>query len=432
MIKDLKDLNEEERLWLNLLSTYFNIHYNKSVKYRGIHRALLPMFPKCENELWCLITNLARMLKHRASGLRIPRRFNSYKGNKQRLHHANILTALDTLEAEGYLHFYRGGLIGMKESGEQTSIYIPTNKMLVLWKGIDVSSEKDEVVAVQIRDRLIKENVSTKGHAGVADMQQFVTKYNALLSNTNICVLGSPVPVQQYSRIFSGNTSRGGRYYNSAGGVQTMPSVLRKHITINGEDTVELDFKALHPNILYEYTEQELGVILEMDDPYDIDCSDIVTTNWSVVKDGNNPLRSLLKQIMLRALNARNLTATIPAVTNSWYEEQKKGVDSMYNGLTFLNKDDKFPAKALCMRVAEHHIAIKDSFFSDVGLLLQRVDSDIMTVVLQEFTDIGVCALSEHDSVIIPVTYADIAEESMYKAYKQVVGSANHCKIERK
>lgn len=432
MITDIKDMDEEERLWLNLLSTYFNIHYNKSVKYRQIHKHLIPLFPRCDIELWCLITNTARMLKHRANGLRIPKRYHAYKGNKQRIQYSKMLIVLDVLEAEGYFHFYRGGLMNMKEGDEQISIYVPTNKMLVLWKDIDVSGEKDDLVGVQIRDRLLKENISTKGHTGVADMQQFVSKYNALLADTDIRVTSSPVPVQQYSRIFSDNTSRGGRYYNSAGGVQTMPSGMRKHITINGEPTVELDFKALHPNILYEYTEQELGVLIDMDDPYDIDCSDIVTTDWSIVKEGNNPLRSLLKQIILRSLNARNLTATIPAVTNNWYEEQKKGADSLYYGLTFLNDDDKFPAKALCMRVAEHHVAIKDSFFSDVGLLLQRVDSDIMTVVLQEFTDIGVCALSEHDSVIVPITYADIAEESMYKAYKQIVGSANHCKIERK
>jgi len=432
LITELKDVGEEERLWLNLLSTYFNIHYNKYQKYQEVHTALLPLSPKCSVELWCLITNTARALSHRAKGLRIPRDFYAYKGNAQKIQHRKMLHVLDKMESEGYLDYYRGGLIDMCKDSAQTSIYVPTNKFLVLWKDIIVVEEKSEVSVVQIRDRLLKVCLSTKGHKGVADMQGFISKYNTLLSQTKIAVSGVDLPVQQYIRIFSGNISRGGRYYNSSGGVQTMPSILRKHITINGIDTVELDFKALHPNILYEYAEKEIGIPIVIDDPYEIDCSGIVTVDWSIVKDGNNPIRSLIKQIMLRALNAKTLLATIPTITNNWYEENAKGENSAYYGLTSCAKDGKFPAKALCLRVAEHHLIIKDAFFSDVGLLLQRVDSDIITIVLQKFTEIGVCALSEHDSVIVPVSYADLAYATMLQAYEKVVGSANHCKIERK
>lgn len=432
MIKNLNDLSDEERLWLNLLSTYFNIHYNKSPKYKEIHSFLLPLFPKCGNELWCLITNMARGLKHRANGMRIPRDFFPYKKNKQGLQHAKMLTVLDTLESNGYLDYFRGGLLNMNKDSAQTSIYVPTNKFLVLWKGIDVSKEKSYVSAIQIRDRLLKESLSTKGHAGVGAMQEFVTKYNELLANTRISVSGVELPVQQYSRIFSDNTSRGGRYYNSSGGVQTMPSLLRKRITINGESTAELDFKALHPNILYEYAEKELGVQIPMEDPYAIDCSDLFEVDCYIVKDGHNPLRSLIKQVVLRGLNAKNLESVIPTLTNNWYEECAREEDGEYYGLILKTKDNKFPAKALCQRVAEKHSVIKDAFFSDVGLLLQKVDSDIMTIVLQKFTDIGVCALSEHDSVIVPDKYADLASAQMLYAYNSVVGSANHCKIERK
>ena len=232
MITEIKDMKDVDKMWLNLLSTYFNIHYNKSVKYRGIFKYLIPLFPKCDKELWCVLTNIARSLKHKAKGLKIPRRFGSYKGNKQKIQHSKIVVVLDTLKQEGYLDFYRGGLINMDNEDKQTSIYIPTDKMLALWEGIDVSGEKNELIAVQIRDRLLKENLSTKGCSGVAEMQKFITRYNALLANTEICVGNSPVPIQQYSRIFSGNTTRGGRYYNSSGGVQTMPSAMRKHMTI--------------------------------------------------------------------------------------------------------------------------------------------------------------------------------------------------------
>ena len=126
---------EKERNLLYLQSTYFNLHFNRSRRYRCIFDSLSSLFPKKDKELWCVITNTARALKHKAKGMQIPRSFPPYKANPQGLSHKNMVLLLDRLEIEGYLDFYKGGLVGMKEEDKLPSIYTPTTKYLSLWEG---------------------------------------------------------------------------------------------------------------------------------------------------------------------------------------------------------------------------------------------------------------------------------------------------------
>ena len=144
MITDLTKMSKEERSVLYLQSTYFNLHFNRSSRYRGVFNNLSPLFHNRDRELWCIITNTARALKHRAVGMQIPRSFTPYKDNPQGISHSRMVCLLDSLEKEGYFDFYRGGLLGMNEEDKMPSIYVPTKQYLSLWSGIDVSKEKSE------------------------------------------------------------------------------------------------------------------------------------------------------------------------------------------------------------------------------------------------------------------------------------------------
>ena len=65
-------------------------------------------------------------------------------------------------------------------------------------------------------------------------------------------------------RVFNNSTfDDGGRFYGPWW--QSIPSKLRSLITINGKDTVELDYSSIHPRMLYAYLRIECP-----DDPYDV------------------------------------------------------------------------------------------------------------------------------------------------------------------
>lgn len=433
MIKDLVKMEVSEVDSLLLQATHFNLSFNRSTKYRSVFDSLQTVCNGSVKELWTFITNTARALKCRATALSIPKQFAPYKDNKQGISHSKMVLLLDVLEREGYVDYYRGGLLNMDDADKVQSIYVLKKKYLDLWEGVDVSKEKDSYQFVQIRDKLTKEALSLSGRNGVKEMKDILARYNTLLETTSFYVGGVLVPVQQYSRVFSGSLEEGGRYYNTCGGIQTMKSESRGSLLIDGHPTVELDFKALHPSILYDRAHQ-CGAITPSTDPYNISLDGIFTVDYAAVEhvNGHNPARNLVKKVLLKALNAADLKAACGSVVEDWYAEHRKGDKGAFYGLQIVNPRGRFPAKELCNRVKDAHPLIAEAFFSGIGLLLQRVDSDIITRVLNSFMDIGVPVLSWHDSCVVSEQYAEMLHAQMLKAYTEVVGSCLHCRIEKK
>ena len=74
----------------------------------------------------------------------------------------------------------------------------------------------------------------------------------------------NPGPARQtLSRVFSGSFHQGGRFY---GGFWIgMKDKERVRLTVNGQEAIELDYKGIHPTLLYA----EAGIAFD-GDPYDI------------------------------------------------------------------------------------------------------------------------------------------------------------------
>lgn len=347
---------------------------------------------------------------------------------------------LDKLTEEGYLVFYKGGLLGMNKEDRLLSVYVFTEKWLALWAGVNVSKEKETFSGVQVRDRLTKQEVSTSRKGSVKDFHAFMDSYNEALVDTQICIGDKLLPVQQYVRIFSDNLSSGGRLYNKSGSIQTMPSALRKTISINGSKTTELDFKALHPNMLYEQLAQVTGKPIKISDPYWVS-SKMFSVDKKMVEeyiqhhcvDKHDPVRNLMKQVMLRCLNSDSIKAAASSVTMLWYQEANKGIEGDFYGLVVQpSKNNTFPAKAVCEIIVDANDPIRAAFFTDVGIVLQRKDSEIIVEVLTKLLEIGSIGLSEHDSIVVEEKHKYVVNVWMEQAYKAVMGNSIYCKIEEK
>lgn len=447
----LYNMSREDRETLGLTLTHFNLYFNTSKKYKSVYDVLTnSVGKKCLKELWCVITNTARAISYRASGYYVSKDVRAYVGNKQKISATKMNRLLDTLVEKGYLIYYKGGVVSFKDETYVTSAYTFTTMFTNLWDGVDVSGEEDTFHLVQIRDRKTKELRSLAFKKGVGEMMSVLSSYNRILRGTDLSLQGKIVPVQQYARIFSDTLTKGGRYYNTVGGIQTMVASKRKDLLINQEVVSELDFKALHPSILYDKAWQNDPDLIEDwwedgYDPYDvkIDFLNVDVTKIKHMQDNfnasYNPVRNLVKFAVLVSLNARDLIGAYCALTQEFYADKKKWDNNLagakyYGILCATNKDggEVFPAKAICEAAQAANYPIKDYFFADAGVELQYLDSEIVAYVLTAMVAEGQVMFSEHDSIIAPVSCEERVWKLMQEGYERVVGSSKFCVIERK
>lgn len=209
------------------------------------------------------------------------------------------------------------------------------------------------------------------------------------------------------SAVFSrGNFDCGGRLYSIVKrgiGWQNLSQEERHTITINGESTVELDFKALHISMLYAI----MGIQIR-EDPY---------TYFST------EMRSLYKTLMLRLLNARSIRGTLQSIERTlWTLKRKPFILS--KEMKILNAVEKFKPNwnKLVSELMEHHKPIRRFFGSDCGVYLQRLDGEMMLRILSTLTTEGIPALPVHDSVIVPRHAQNRAAEVMQTTYRHYMG----------
>ncbi|MCO5129289.1 MAG: hypothetical protein M9932_01825 [Xanthobacteraceae bacterium] len=192
-------------------------------------------------------------------------------------------------------------------------------------------------------------------------------------------------------RIFNLNFNRGGRFYAMGGAYQSMRKQARKALTINGESVVELDFKTLHPALLYA----EIGAPLPADS-YDI-------PPWP---------RDLVKVALLIIINADSLhTARAAIAWNDAIAAADYDVGS---------QDAHRTADALIGAIKRAHRPIARFFHGDAGARLMAIDASIAETVQLLMLKRGIVVLPVHDSFLVPASKAAELEDSMVQAAYQI------------
>ena len=210
-------------------------------------------------------------------------------------------------------------------------------------------------------------------------------------------------------RIFNGDFKHGGRFYFYS---QTAKKEKRANILIDGEPTVELDYKALHFHLLYAREGYQLET-----DPYIV----------------NGYERKLIKLAMLSFINSKNRSAWCGNITRSGNPEfLKKAFDwnkaNINKSSPWLNGIVKViplytQGKDLADAIDLSHYPIQHLFHtSKIGLVLQNKDSQIMATCLTELAHLGIPTLSYHDGIRCPISKVEIVKKVMQEAYKKEVG----------
>jgi hypothetical protein len=161
-----------------------------------------------------------------------------------------------------------------------------------------------------------------------------------------------------------------------------------------------VDFKGLHVAMLYAEAGQEMTI-----DPYDIPKA----VYHSYPKE---MLRTLVKKLTLTAINAKD--------KSSAYKAFREGFPAGHLGKRMKNeKLDELMGAFLTLNPI-----LSDFMFSDQGIRLMNLDSQITSHVHRHFTEQKIPTLSVHDSYIVDNTKVAELRDIMAEASKAVVGRA--------
>ena len=207
----------------------------------------------------------------------------------------------------------------------------------------------------------------------------------------------------------------GGRFYGPW--YQNIKKKYREYIRINDAPTLELDYSALHPNLLY--------ALRDLDppdpDPYRLD-------------GYSEETRDFMKKMFLRMINATSRTGAKGSIRETAFYERKRvrGTDYEKPKVTIPeelgNLEDKY-LDPLLDKFIEKHKQIENDLFKGYGNLLMYIDSQIAEKVLLYFAHKNVPVLALHDGFRIDSRFFDelkqVMHEIIYVNFKRHIPISN-------
>lgn len=298
------------------------------------------------------------------------------------------------------------GLVWMVKAGHQQDDYSETARYALTDAACDsllVSGLTAKDFTIAKRDEVILLKDEEKRLTGYTDtpetrtMRANLRRLNDLLDSTDIATTRPANPLTDFDADYSGQKTdlyrvfnngsfdQGGRFYG--GWWQHAKKHLRRCITIDGQRTVEADFKGLHPAILF--AKQGLPI---PPDPYAL---------VPGIAD-NDTLRDHAKTTFLALLNAGKRGTNEP-----------KDFDAAGHGMT---------ANAFRKSVRDAFPMLPVIFGTGIGLRLQREDSDLAERAMLHFADRDVPVLPVHDSFIIAAQHRDELVRAMQGVFHDAYG----------
>ena len=303
--------------------------------------------------------------------------------NPNRLTAYYVAAIINILEEMEYVEV-KLGYFSTKKS-YVTSV-TPTKKLRKIMKKfsrLDVAiTPKAETILLKMSKKLTgyKEDDFTKStREGIIRINEHINKYKVTIFNR-------PVRIRYY-RVFnhSDEFNEGGRFYSF---FQNIRSKRRPELKINGTDTTEIDYKSIHPQLLYL---KATGSLME-GDPYTV--------------AGHEEYRKIYKKVLMILINSNNIGSCKRAIILALRNE---GIKDIKADVFIQNMKDK-------------HTQIAKYFHSGEGLRLQFIDSKIAEYIMLKSVDLGIPILGIHDSFITTVNNEEILTELMDEACLKIIG----------
>lgn len=146
------------------------------------------------------------------------------------------------------------------------------------------------------------------------------------------------------------------------------------------------------------------------------------------IRKSYKPLRNLAKLAVLIAMNSPDYPNAMSALTNKINEDRKRPEKQQ----KFYGIDGVVPVGKVFEALQNHNDLIREVFFSDKGVVLQKYDSDIMMRVIEIVLQTGNSILCYHDSALVKESAKEILRDAMRVAWKEILGDDTFCRIEEK
>lgn len=206
--------------------------------------------------------------------------------------------------------------------------------------------------------------------------------------------------------VFNNDLNRGGRLYTSAG-VQNIRRSERKSVTINGEQTVEPDFRGFHLCMLYAM----VGIQYD-EDGYLAVCEEL---------GGEDDLRPLIKLCFNTAINAMKNEYSGGVLTRIMELCKSKDPDKVMEGRDLWNalEDYNLSPNKILETFMTVHAPIAHYLATGIGAELQKVDGQIALETRLGLMEDGIHSAGVHDSVIVAEQHQTKTVDAMHEAYSR-------------
>jgi hypothetical protein len=428
-----------------------------------------------EQALSCVATNIGDWIDGHIAGA-------SWAGNGLVLKRSDadtseaLLRAVDALVFGGFLR----KLPGTGQRGV-ASTYIPTDEAFALWDSVDFSVDAAEPVPepetwakIAVTEDETPEQTRARKERGAAKNRIYLENDERLLDLERFnrhngrfewymrwpgyAHHGRRVGDRDWARLFTeaivhtrtfsrGSLDLGGRFYVDVVNFER-PHRLHIEVARPGEAPQHLgecDFAAMHPQMAYDLS----GAVPRLGRRSDGKQEDLYDCG-----DESIP-RELRKVLLNLLLNARSADGVVGAVNGWWHPKKRRWVPGAWEkeldkqgrieaylkarGLPVEKPVASLPAKwpaALIHRtveaLAERHAPIRDFFFSDAGVRLQRLDSTIAEIIAEHFIERGLPLLILHDGFLTVESALPELRDVMVRAYGLVVGTRRPIAVKAK
>lgn len=185
-----------------------------------------------------------------------------------------------------------------------------------------------------------------------------------------------------------------GRFYCPA--QPAKKGIERETIWIDGEATIEIDYKSHHPRLMYHKANLEA--------PEDCYAVDVELLPSFAKRMPKGFLRTLLKGVFMRCANASS---------------QREAITSVAQEYTSLSNEN---ANELVESFEAQHKAISGMFYQSAWRWLQALDSKLTDDILNVMTNNEIPVLPIHDSYLVRTRDADILRSVMFDVYENHLG----------